>query len=363
MISFENLVDRIYHAATEPDIWSDVLHDLGQTVDAPVGLLLMWRTGHWIGSQVSRGTPPGIDTYLTSDARTRSITTPRLLSANHAGFLSSAEWFTEEEYRNDPFTTEWHGPAGLHHCAATAIHLPNGDVAVVQFSRRKGVAKMSRADLAKLDAFRPHLARTALLAARWRLERLRAATEALDLVGLPAVVLDSLGRVIAANKPIEKLSACVVWRSDNRIAFIDRAANNLLINAVGAMKSPSTSAVRSFPVRLPARCEAMVAHLIPMTGGSRDFFDGGYGILIITPVSHSGPIDTALLQGLFDLTPCEARLASGIAEGLSLEQLAARYSVTRDTVRTQTKAVFAKTGTNRQAQLASLLAGSSKFFP
>ena len=55
------------------------------------------------------------------------------------------------------------------------------------------------------------------------------------------------------------------------------------------------------------------------------------------------------------LTRAEARLAATLAKGISLEEAAAALSISVHTVRSQLKAVFAKTGVTRQAELVALL--------
>ena len=105
-----------------------------------------------------------------------SQSSPRLFAFERAGFVAEQEAFTEEEWHADPIMTDWCGPLGLHHCAATAIPVPTGDMVVVQFNRRIGKPEVDCDDLDRLDTFRPHLARAGLLAARLRLQRLRSAT-------------------------------------------------------------------------------------------------------------------------------------------------------------------------------------------
>jgi DNA-binding CsgD family transcriptional regulator len=61
------------------------------------------------------------------------------------------------------------------------------------------------------------------------------------------------------------------------------------------------------------------------------------------------------LQELFGLTAAEAVLAAGLAEGKSIEELAAEQGVSMNTARTQLKSIFAKTGVHRQGQLISLI--------
>lgn len=359
MTTPEALIDRIYQAAVDPDIWSSVLDDISRAVDGAAATLLTSRNDHWVGWRHSTGAPDSWDEFLRSPAAARSQTTPRLLQANRAGFVADHEVFTREEWLTDPMMSECLSAQNLLHAAATAIHMPNGDFVVVQIQRRTGLPVFSPTDIAQLDQLRPHLARAALLAVRWRLEKLRAATEALALVGLLAAAVDSSGRVLAANELIQTSSQWITWLPRDRIALVDPAANTLFQRAIAELHSPASTCSRSIALRSngPAGAGAAVVHLIPTTGTARDLFGGSIGLVVLTPVSAGGSPADAILRALFDLTPAEARVASGIAEGLSLGQIAARHAVSVETVRVQAKAIFAKTGATRQAQVAALLAG------
>ena len=57
----------------------------------------------------------------------------------------------------------------------------------------------------------------------------------------------------------------------------------------------------------------------------------------------------------FGLTQTEARLATYLADGGSVAGYAEHFEVAVGTVRSQLKAVFAKTGVNRQSALAALV--------
>lgn len=61
-----------------------------------------------------------------------------------------------------------------------------------------------------------------------------------------------------------------------------------------------------------------------------------------------------LLQ-IFDLTPSEARLALGLARGLSLAEAADSLALTLETVRTYSKRIYAKTGARGQADLVRFI--------
>ena len=353
MADLERLIDQIYEAAANADLWPQVLHHLGQSVDAAGGIILVRRSDAWLGWRYSDALAPGADALFSGDYRSQA--TERLLNARCAGFVTEEELFSDEEYLADPLMTEWCTPAGLHHATATAIPMQTGDLVVLHINRRAGQRSFGGEDIARLDALRPHLARAGMLAARWRLERLRAASEALAMIGLPAAILDASGTVLAANRLIEAMSPYLVWLPKDRIALTDDVANALLRRAISDIANPAAATVRSFPSK-GTDGKRVVVHLIPATGEARDLFGGGFGILAITPVAALPAPDVTLIRGLFDLTAAEARVATAIAEGLSPEKIAERQGTTPATVRGQLKSIFAKTGVNRQSQLAALLA-------
>ncbi|MDF1644643.1 MAG: alpha/beta fold hydrolase [Pseudomonadales bacterium] len=63
---------------------------------------------------------------------------------------------------------------------------------------------------------------------------------------------------------------------------------------------------------------------------------------------------TAALVDLYGLTQSEAQVTAYLAQGASLEDIAKRKACSLNTVRTQIKSAYAKTGTHRQGQLISL---------
>ncbi|MGJ0509603.1 MAG: helix-turn-helix transcriptional regulator [Methylocystis sp.] len=359
MRDHESVVDRIYEAAVDADLWSQVIHELAGAADSAGGVILTRRADAWTGWRASPAmTGQETDVWMTSGTL-RSQATARLVAADRAGFVAEQEAFTEQEWLRDTIMTEWCEPLGLHHCAATAIPVPTGDLVVVQFNRRIGKEPFERKDIARLDAFRPHLARAGLLAARWRLQRLRAAAEALALIGLPAAIVAADGKVLATNSLIEEMTSYLTWLPKDRLALVDSGANTLLMRALVDMRDPAANPTCSFPAKGAAETPVVV-HLVPATGQARDLFDGGFAVLAITPLATASAPPRAIIQGLFDLTAAEARVAGRVAEGLTLDEIAEQHSVAVGTVRSQVKSIFAKTGAERQSQLAALLAAQTK---
>ena len=132
----------------------------------------------------------------------------------------------------------------------------------------------------------------------------------------------------------------------------------MLAAAMAEVARPDADAsVRSIPVAARDEQPPCILHLVPVRRAAQDIFSRSVAILIVTPVARAAVPSAAIVKGLFDLTPAEARVACGIGEAKSVERLAAALGVSRETVRVQLKAVLAKTGLSRQVELANLLSG------
>lgn len=105
---------------------------------------------------------------------------------------------------------------------------------------------------------------------------------------------------------IDSLTGYVQWRAQDRVSLKDRAADNLLRDAIAAIDAAG-GAVRSFPVRDTGTEAMMVAHVVPIRLSARDIFIRRAAALVLTPVTLPQAPPVELVQSLFDLTPAEAR--------------------------------------------------------
>jgi DNA-binding CsgD family transcriptional regulator len=85
-------------------------------------------------------------------------------------------------------------------------------------------------------------------------------------------------------------------------------------------------------------------------------FSSGRVILLLTDLRSPLRPEATQFSAAFGLTAAEAKLAAKLASGVGIDAAASSLGVSRETARSQLKAVFAKTNTRRQAELAGLLA-------
>jgi DNA-binding CsgD family transcriptional regulator len=353
------LVDRIYESCFSPEVWPSVLDEMGRIAGVPGASLFVSRSDalHWVASLEPQAR---VEKMVSEGWLWRGTIMARLFAQRHAGFLIDVDFFTPEELEHEPIYRDVWRPQGVGWGMATAIPIPTGEKATFVLSRRTELGPFDRSSADRLDELRPHLARSVLIAARLQLERARIAGEALAALGVPALVIDETGAVLAANSLIESLTEFIVWRAFGRVSLKDAAAEQLLRDAIGMVDSEKARGVRSFPVRDPKAQTTMVAHLIPIRLSARDIFVRCAAVLALTPVTAPQAPPVELVQTLFDLTPAEARVARSLASGRTVEDIAADGGVSLNTVRTQIRGVLVKTGCGRQAEVVALLTGIAR---
>ena len=275
----------------------------------------------------------------------------RHLALGHHGFLADVDLSTAEELADDPLYVIAMRPLGVGWTAGTTIVAPTGDLLIFDMLRSAALSPFAKPELQRLDVLRPHLARAALLCMKLGLERARVVAETLAVVGLPASVVHESGRVLAMNSFFEALAPRVATGFRERVRVSDKAANALLCQSLERLRCGSPDAVGSIPVPATGDSQPLILHLIPIRREAHDIFTGAMAVIIATPLSAPSAPPVALLAGLFDLSPAEARIAGAILEGKSVDAVALALGLTVTTVRSYLKSVFVKTGVRRQAEL------------
>lgn len=101
------------------------------------------------------------------------------------------------------------------------------------------------------------------------------------------------------------------------------------------------------------------AHRVTLIRAEADGATGYFGdttvaVLMEEAPPHAVAADIGWLVQRFTLTRAETRVVEGILSGLRPEQIAREAGIGRETVRTQLKAIYAKTGVNSQVDLVRL---------
>jgi DNA-binding CsgD family transcriptional regulator len=208
-----------------------------------------------------------------------------------------------------------------------------------------------------LACLAPRLTETATLSRAVGSSALSGVSNALQLVGQPALALNRLGFVLEANTAVQQIFDDEFFVRNQRLIVRDQNASRALEALADQMRT--TSDVVDLPappivVRRAAR-RPLVIRVLPVSGPACTPFLGARVLLIISDLHGRPQVRTSVLTKVFGLTPAETKLASIMAAGISIERTAEQLGLSRSTVRNQLKAVFAKTATRRQSDLVALL--------
>lgn len=201
------------------------------------------------------------------------------------------------------------------------------------------------------------LTETATLSKALGYSVLAGMTDALNLVGRPAVALDRLGFALDANTAAEALFNEEISIKSRRLVVRDRGARGALETFVDHLRlAPYWADLATSPIVVRREDRPpVIIRVLPIQGPASGPFLGARALLILDDLAAKPRPKLQILKATFGLTPAETRLASLIARGISPEQAAEELRRSRETIRNQLKSIFAKTDTHRQAELVSLL--------
>ena len=354
----EALIDLIYEAGINGDLWPHVLDKMSGFAKAEGGVLFAAGSGapHWTSSPSMR---PHFEAFISEGWAARNTRGDAAFRQRLPGFVTDHDTLPAAEIENSPLYRDFFRPRGLGWSIGTSIVPLTGDVLVVSLERRYELGPVEDSVKAILDPLRPHLARAGLVAARLGLERARGMVAGLDRIGLAAAVVSASGVVVASNSHFDGMGEFVTVRAFDRISLKDPIANQSLGLALGALgmkdgrpRPPMTFALPGQDGSTPA-----IAHLVPLVATARDIFNRGDALLIVSRIGQGGLPGASILEAIFDLTPSESRIAHRLVEGIPGIEIARQLSLSHETVRTHTKAIFRKAGVSRQIDLVRLVSG------
>jgi DNA-binding CsgD family transcriptional regulator/PAS domain-containing protein len=217
-----------------------------------------------------------------------------------------------------------------------------------------------------LQTVAPHL-RMALLTRR-KLQQLESRVSdlemALDCMGNALVLIDRDGKAVFINKSARRILdrgegiSLLKGRLVAQEAGDGRRLREVLARAIGAANGDIFSAPGAIHISRPNKMPLRVV-AGPLRFETHGVSDRAAAVVFITDPEGKANPAAELLRILFGLTPAEVRLADCLLQGKSLWEAAELNQVGRETVRTQIKSVFSKTGARRQADLIRLLASIS----
>ncbi len=265
--------------------------------------------------------------------------------------------YQQDQLDRDPFYQEFLRPAGFFWHANVVLASNREDFVELILKRRIEAGPYQREDAIALDAVLPDLRAAARLATRALDREALGVSTLLRDRGDPLYQLDAMGRVLSTEAikegenpahPIVVVGRKLVARDSSVQPALDRAV---------AMAVARPGMITLAPLTAGSRRRHFM-QIVPVPGRARDIFLSAAAIAVVIDV-RSPPsnrcLNASTIGQAFALTDREADVASLLAEGLALADIAARLRMQAATARVHLRSIFEKTSTKRQAELVALL--------
>ena len=173
------------------------------------------------------------------------------------------------------------------------------------------------------------------------------------------VILDKTCRVLFMNRTAEDMvrgGEGLTVRS-GRLCAVDLKDSMGLLDLIHSVTATTgakgTTAARAMFISRRKRCPLKLT-VAPFLTQAATSPCSAAAIAFISDHEQTNQ-DREMFLRRYGLTPAESRLALLLSEGRSLKEAADHCGVTYNTVRSQLKSIFSKTGVDRQAELVQVL--------
>ena len=357
-------VEKIYAAAADSSLWPDALRSIENLTGSTGAVIdLVPRADHAEPRTIAGSFgPEECATY----ARDYMPICPRIRYAlgHPEGTQFDYLFMTEAQMDRDP-VYEWLGSYGLRYFIGSWVGRTPSYFATfsLQRSRRQGHAEADH--LALYERLKPHALRAIALADQLATlhSRVRVGSKVLEALPQAVFALDATSHLVYANTSATKLlgKADGLILADGRLHALRSAEQTQLdcmVQEAGSGKALSGTGWAK--VSRASGGTPYALFVAPLPGSDEILLAAGAAVLVIVhdPLARTSP-DPEALKVLYDLTAMEARLATALAAGHSLETAAAALQMGIGTARSHLKHVFLKMQVNRQQDLVRLLSSLS----
>ena len=365
------ITPKLYSAALDFDLWPPVLGEIARQFDAVAAQVVF---AEFDGLKIIASNQYGaddeliarwltIEDHFEADPRAR-----RMLHLPNQPFVERLlmpveEWHASRIYR-DVFE-----PCGLDSTLAVQTTVEDvGLMANFGMVRRREDPPFDRADIEKFHLYLPHFREAGRVVARLHTARRNNGlfAQLFDLLKIATIVTDRFGQVEYRNAAaVRLLRDCDgLTMSCGRIAASDTAATSRLRDAIlktaleGGAGSDSTSTAIALPRDGGRPSLLATVSRVDTKLQSKSVLGGELlSVVFVSDPAQRYETDAEALQRLFGLTAAEAKVMALVAEGSSARSASEALGRSYETVRSQLKSIYGKTGSRNQADLVRLAAG------
>jgi DNA-binding CsgD family transcriptional regulator len=358
------LVSAIYDTVLDRSLWPAVMKMSAEFVGGSAASVYSKNSATGRGSVYYKyGVEPYYEHLYFSKLVRQDPTTAGHCLANIGQVVALGDIVLRREYEESRFHEEWAKPQGLVDCLSSPLDKSAGGTALFGVFRHKDNGVIDDLARRRGAAITSHIRRAVLIGNVLEKKTTETAAFMQSLNGLATAVflVEKNCRIVFANESGQAMledGRVLCVRNDALATADSRPA----LSDVIAFASGGDAALGARGIALPLCAPSetpWLAHVLPLTSSARQDTGTNFGAVAAVFV-HRTTIETLSsiesVSKLYGLTPGEMRVLSAVSDIGGISAVADAIGISQATVKTHLQRLFAKTGTNRQADLIKLVA-------
>ena len=359
----QQLISQIYDAALDPEKWESALEKIAISLKAEQAYMRIIDTrtndiqraychnkdSDWVNSYK--------DHYVHLDPWLNTI-----LKTKNTFIACTHHHLANREYEKMEFYRDFVEPQGTHYGLGGKIHIGKNITNYLSLNRQKKRQGFEDKYLKILQSLAPHLQKAILLNNKTRHIELKQnlLSDALNQINSPLLLVNKNGRILFINSLAEQMIEQQVGINikNNHITFLSQAINTrlkkLIYQATDKNGLTQQGGIMNYTHPDSQSCLSIQVNPINPEITNIDTQSNDNALLVLSNHNQQ-PFSAGLLSSLYNFTPAEARLTIELCQGLTLNEIAKKFSLSKNTLRTQLRSCFNKTGVTRQADLILLI--------
>ena len=350
-----NLLETLYGELLADLPWRGFLRALSRYLESSYATLILADNG---GRQPSEVMIPDISAEAVANYTERMFAADPFVGLQEGKVVEYADFVASraltEEWRS---FFEW---SGAGHILGLDVRLESGLEARLRVTRNRNRPHFSSEDRANLQALAPHLRRALALHERLRVNAAEQGVYfgAMEQMAFGMIVLNAKGAVLRTNAVAERVLALRdgISVSGGRLRLAGQQAQSELDRLLRDRKA-DTTAVRLRVPRKDAAHDFSILARAPAAANAMGENAPALVLLVKDAEQRTKPNPEALRE-VFQLTRMEALLTAELADASSLQDAAGRLGISHNTARAHLRAIYIKTGAQRQSHLLRLVHSS-----
>jgi len=354
---FSELVLTLNTSVLDEDPWRDFLLKVSAQIDAKHGtLILVPPKDRGQGAVFTpTSTPQEIQDYID-----RYLEIDPFVNLPEGQVTALYDYVGQSVIDRSPDVKAWLASVDASHILGVDLRIGSGFEARLRLSRAPGGPPFTPEERRWVAKIVPHLRQALELYQKFESARSERAVmlDTTEQFAIGTILLDADFKVVKLNE----VAASILAEDDGlriageRIALAEAARNREFRSVLAEVRAGQSTVRRLITIeRLSDRPElTAVIQPVPVHAFMQSASNPVIAIFLTDP-SRSRVIEGAVVSKLFALTPTEGNIAAGLANGLSVSELARRMEISENTVRAHLRSIFPKIGIKRQTQLVNII--------